>query len=164
MRIEVSVMYYNEGDMLGVRKAFSVVYGIYAGKGKVIVFNPLAKGSLRVTEKDLGDFIGATGNAFIDTREEPSFDDEEVVARAKAFVGTEGKLPKFFTNSESFAMWAKTGHPSNTLMTIGKDISVDILNRLISKPIRKYLEESKTDTLRRINEKAFKAEVKSLLR
>ena len=157
-------MYYNEGDMIGVRKTFTVTYGIYAGDGKVIVFNPLAKGSLRVTERDLGDFIGATGSAFIDNREEPAFPDDEVVARARAFVGTDAKLPKFFTNSESFALWAKTGHPSNTLMKVGRDIGVDLLNNLIAPPVRKYVNTTKGKILHEMNDRELQRKVKSLMR
>lgn len=136
-------MKYQPGDMIGARKNCSVKFGIYAGDGKVICMEKGLRGA-SIKEMDLGQFIGMTGNAFIDQTDDAMFEPLEIVARARSLEGI-NPLPKFITNPESFASWAKTGAPRNSLYKAGREVSVGLLNAFLQKPVKEYVKLAKDD-------------------
>lgn len=155
-------MGYSPGDMIGARKNCSVKFGIYAGDGKVICLEKGLRGA-SVKEMDLGQFIGMTGSAFIDNTDNAMFEPLEIVARARSLEGIQ-PLPKFITNPESFASWAKTGAPRNSLYKAGREASVGLLNAFLQKPVKEYVKLARKDVALKspIYEKRFKQDVKNI--
>ena len=131
------------GDMIGSHKNLSVNFGIYSGKGKVVTLRKDFKGA-HVVEIDLGEFAGRTGDIYVDTTNEPLFEPAEIVGRAKSMIGLD-KLPHFISNSDSFASWAKTGMPRNSMYKVGRDASLSMLNALLQRPVKEYVKLSMTD-------------------
>jgi len=148
------------GDMIGIRKSFNVIFGIYEGKGKIIYFDKTLKGGV-VKEADIGQIAGGLGSPFIDTKEEPLFEPAEIVARAKSMIGVT-PVPKFITSSESFASWAKTGCPRSTMKQVGRDMSIGLLNAFLQKPVKEYVDLTREDLLanRPTRDAKFKQDVR----
>jgi len=155
-------MTYQPGDMISVRKNCSVNFGIYAGGGRVLCLEKTLRGAV-VKDIDIGEFIGPTGSAHIDQTDDAAFDPLEVVARARSLEGMQ-PIPKFITNSESFATWAKTGAPRNSLYKAGREASVGLLNAFLQKPVKEYVKLARTDVALKSPkyEKQFKQDVKNI--